>query len=138
MREAQHKRAEAAHVASLKDASNNNNNNDGTASTSTDTSTTKPAPRVDLTAAQASVQAAGQKAGAYISSWGAWASERRKGWAEQRASARSEDVGAAAGAGEKSPGKMARWNSSVAGGGGGGGGKMKEEKGGDGIGRLDA
>jgi hypothetical protein len=35
----------------------------------------------DLTQAQATVQAASQKAGAYLSSWGAWASEkRRSGW----------------------------------------------------------
>lgn len=35
----------------------------------------------DLTHAQASVQAAGQRAGAYLSSWGSWASEKRKsGW----------------------------------------------------------
>ena len=101
------------------------------------TSTRSP-PRVDLTAAQASVQAAGQKAGAYISSWGAWATERRKGWAEGRASPSanvsmiSESTGA-----ERSPGKLARWSSSASGK-VGGGAKMKEEKGGDGIGRLDA
>lgn len=109
------------------------------ASTPEDASTnTKSPPRVDLTAAQASVQAAGQKAGAYISSWGAWASERRKGWAEGRASpganvnTSSENAGA-----ERSPGKLARWSSSASGK-VGGGAKMKEEKGGDGIGRLDA
>lgn len=35
----------------------------------------------DLTHAQASVQAAGQRAGAYLSSWGSWASEKRRtGW----------------------------------------------------------
>jgi hypothetical protein len=35
----------------------------------------------DLTQAQAAVHAASQKAGAYFSSWGAWASEKRKtGW----------------------------------------------------------
>jgi hypothetical protein len=35
----------------------------------------------DLSQAQATVQAAGMKAGAYLSSWGAWASEKRKtGW----------------------------------------------------------
>ncbi|MCJ1278497.1 late secretory pathway protein avl9 [Puttea exsequens] len=48
----------------------------------------------DLTTAQASVQAAGQKAGAYISAWGAWASERRKGWAEGRAAGASASAGA--------------------------------------------
>ena len=34
----------------------------------------------DLSQAQASMTVAGQKAGAYISSWGSWAAERRKGW----------------------------------------------------------
>ena len=135
MREAQRKRAEAAHVAALKDGKECI----GTGANGT-SSSPPPDPnaklRLDFTAAQASVQAAGQKAGAYISSWGAWASERRKGWAEGRANTRSEDVGAGAGAGEKSPGKLARWNSSASG--NVGSGKMKEEKGGDGIGRLDA
>ncbi|KAI5204309.1 hypothetical protein E4T38_04756 [Aureobasidium subglaciale] len=38
----------------------------------------KSAPKVAQ--AQASVQAASSRAGAYISSWGAWASEKRKNW----------------------------------------------------------
>ena len=38
----------------------------------------------DLSHAQASVSAASHKAGAYISSWGTWASERRKGWAKSK------------------------------------------------------
>lgn len=42
------------------------------------------APSVDLSQAQASVSTAGQKAGAYISSWGSWASERRKEWQDRR------------------------------------------------------
>jgi len=37
--------------------------------------------RPDITQAQASVQAASQRAGAYLSSWGSWAAEKRKqGW----------------------------------------------------------
>lgn len=37
----------------------------------------------DLTQAQATVQAASSRAGAYLSSWGAWAAEKRKkGWAK--------------------------------------------------------
>jgi hypothetical protein len=44
----------------------------------------RKAPSVDLTHAQASVSTASQKAGAYISSWGSWASERRKEWQEKR------------------------------------------------------
>lgn len=88
-----------------------------------------------MAAAQASVQAASQKAGAYLSSWGAWATEKKKGWAEGR----TENVGASTstigGSGEKSPTRLARWNSSAS-----LSGKkvVKEEKGGDGIGRLDA
>jgi len=39
-----------------------------------------------MTQAQASVQAASQRAGAYLSSWGSWAAEKRKqGWAKKEA-----------------------------------------------------
>ncbi|KAK4697065.1 hypothetical protein P7C71_g954, partial [Lecanoromycetidae sp. Uapishka_2] len=139
MREAQRKRAEMNQLA---------NSRSGTPSNDYKNSENPPpSPRFagrapDLTAAQASVQAAGQKAGAYISSWGAWASERRKGWAEGRgnANASTENVsatgiqsGSIAG---RSPGKLGRWNSSASL--RSSGGKLKEEKGGDGIGRLDA
>ncbi|KAJ5291658.1 hypothetical protein N7478_000909 [Penicillium angulare] len=41
-------------------------------------------PSIDVTQAQASVSAAGQKAGAYFSSWGSWASEKRKEWQDKR------------------------------------------------------
>jgi hypothetical protein len=34
----------------------------------------------DLSHAQANLQAASKSAGAYFSSWGTWASEKRKGW----------------------------------------------------------
>lgn len=38
-------------------------------------------PKPDLTQAQAQVQAASARAGAYLSSWGTWAAEKRKtGW----------------------------------------------------------
>ena len=135
MREAQRKRDEIANL--------------GTIGVGSDTSGEPPpasenGPRAqrfaarapDLTAAQASVQAAGQKAGAYISSWGAWASERRKGWAKGNPTASGESVVVAAGGGGGgglSPTKLGRWNSGI-----GGGKKVREEKGGDGIGRLDA
>ncbi|KAM0798149.1 transport protein Avl9-domain-containing protein [Usnea florida] len=134
MREAQRKRAETANL--------------GTIGVGSDTGGEPPpasenGPRAqrfaarapDLTAAQASVQAAGQKAGAYISSWGAWASERRKGWAKGNPTASGESVVVAAGGGGGglSPTKLGRWNSGI-----GGGKKVREEKGGDGIGRLDA
>lgn len=42
-------------------------------------------PSVDVSQAQASVSAAGQKAGSYLSSWGTWASEKRKEWQEKKA-----------------------------------------------------
>ena len=125
MREAQRKRAENAATH-------------GTIRTSLDagksaSENTAPTQRFaarapDLTAAQASVQAAGQKAGAYISSWGAWASDRRKEWAKGSPNASSENVAA----GATYATKLGRWNSGI------GGKKVREEKGGDGIGRLDA
>jgi hypothetical protein len=37
----------------------------------------------DLSIAQANIQAAKQSAGAYFSSWGSWAAEKRKGWANK-------------------------------------------------------
>ncbi|KAE9973683.1 hypothetical protein BLS_003471 [Venturia inaequalis] len=47
----------------------------------------------DLTHAQASVQAAGQRAGAYLSSWGSWASEKRKtGWGRSSSGGSSPTV----------------------------------------------
>ncbi|KAI4272876.1 MAG: hypothetical protein L6R35_006451, partial [Caloplaca aegaea] len=48
----------------------------------------------DLATAQASVAAAGQRAGAYMSSWGTWAAEKRKGWGAAAATTtpRSGDV----------------------------------------------
>ncbi|KAL8996323.1 MAG: hypothetical protein Q9169_004123 [Polycauliona sp. 2 TL-2023] len=80
----------------------------------------------DLTAAQASVAAAGQKAGAYVSSWGSWAAEKRKGWGGvgvgwgRGHSGGATEAGVAEG--HRSPGKK----------------KSREVTGGDGIGRLDA
>lgn len=43
-------------------------------------------PSIDVTQAQASVSAASQKAGAYFSSWGSWASDKRREWQEKRSS----------------------------------------------------
>lgn len=40
----------------------------------------------DLTHAQANLQAASTRAGAYLSSWGTWASEKKKGWGTRSAS----------------------------------------------------
>lgn len=46
-------------------------------------------PTVDIAQAQASVNAVGQRAGAYFSSWGTWASEKRKEWQEKKTSSPS-------------------------------------------------
>jgi hypothetical protein len=40
----------------------------------------------DLTHTQANIQAASTRAGAYLSSWGSWASEKKKGWGTKSAS----------------------------------------------------
>ena len=105
----------------------------------------------DLTAAQASLQEAGKKAGAYMSTWGSWASERRKAWgtgkseptpdAGQDNSAGSTSAAVPPSSSSSSPAvaeekKLARLSSrasikSI-------GKGAKEEKGADGIGRLDA
>ncbi|KKK20989.1 hypothetical protein ARAM_000629 [Aspergillus rambellii] len=44
-------------------------------------------PAVDMVQAQASVNAVGQKAGAYFSSWSSWATEKRKEWQKPAPSA---------------------------------------------------
>ncbi|KAJ5915727.1 Late secretory pathway protein AVL9 [Penicillium verhagenii] len=46
-------------------------------------------PSIDVAQAQATVSVAGQKAGAYFSSWGSWASEKRKEWQDKRSSSPS-------------------------------------------------
>ena len=124
MREAQRKRAEIANLGTIRSSC------DAGESSSEDAPPVQrfAAHAPDFTATQASMQAAGQKAGAYISSWGVWASERRKGWAKGSLNASSENVSA----GVTSPTKQGKWNSGI------GGKKIREEKGGDGIGRLDA
>ena len=105
---------------------------------------------IDTAAASASVAAAGQKAGAYLSSWGSWAADKRKGWgrmgslSDLRGAATSGVVVSGGGMGggggggvmgvgvgkEKERVKERSWDS--------GSGARKEELGADGIGRLDA
>ncbi|KAL4809368.1 transport protein Avl9-domain-containing protein [Aspergillus unguis] len=46
-------------------------------------------PAVDMTQAQASVSAVGQKANAYFSSWGSWATEKKKEWQEKKSTSNS-------------------------------------------------
>lgn len=53
-----------------------------------------PAPAVDMTQAQASVSV-GQKAGAYFSSWGSWATEKKKEWQEKKSTSPSPTESAA-------------------------------------------
>lgn len=43
----------------------------------------------DLSQAQATVAAAGQRASAYLNSWGSWANERRKEWQDKKSNANS-------------------------------------------------
>lgn len=108
-------------------------------------STNKFAARApDLTAAQASLQEAGKKAGAYMSTWGAWATEKRKAWAapkgDEDVSGAGDDAGSregttapAAGTFERKVNRVGSFGSVKSNGKG-----PKEEKGEDGIGRLDA
>lgn len=143
MREAQRNRAE---LTSAKSATSATDDLPSSTETTLAENSKPPTPvrfarrAPDLSNAQASVAAASQKASAYLSSWGTWASERRKGWAATKApttahgstddSGLGEDGGGAARVREKRS-----WDSGL--------GKIalrraREEKGGDGIGRLDA
>ncbi|KAJ5826872.1 Late secretory pathway protein AVL9 [Penicillium robsamsonii] len=60
-------------------------------------------PSVDLTQAQASVTVASQKAGSYLSSWGSWASEKRREWQDKRVTSPTPNATATANAGMTSP-----------------------------------
>lgn len=114
-REAQRKRNEerakqaaAASITAALDTSQANNNNDSskqesggpgsptpaspTPSTSGWSFAARKAPAVDLTQAQATVSAAGQRASAYFSSWGSWANERRKEWQTKNTSTGASPV----------------------------------------------
>lgn len=142
MRETQRKRAEGA--AATTTGSNNGVSPPLSEAGSDISSTPRHRTGPDLSAAQATVTAAGHKAGAYISSWGTWAAERRRGWGAKSAAAvgtRTTTTGAGAAAAATSPVKAKEkffWDA--------GEGKkevrrkksVREEKGGDGIGRLDA
>ena len=88
----------------------------------------------DLSHAQASVAVAGQKAGAFISSWGTWAAEKRKGWGNPRLRPGSEAEGESATSPVRLKEKEKVWD----GVGSPGKNRTKAERGGDGIGRLDA
>jgi hypothetical protein len=101
MREAQRKKNEERSAERGDEKVSNSNEarqSESSSTTSTTTATTQAtsswfgprrAPSVDLTQTQASVNTAGQKAGAYFSSWGSWASERRKEWQDRRSNSSS-------------------------------------------------
>lgn len=86
LREAQKKRQEEARLAAEKEGKVGENGAkcESTLSTSSHTTSadkTQGTPKSpDLSNAQANLQAASTRASAYFSSWGTWASEKRKGW----------------------------------------------------------
>ena len=93
LRESQRRRAEDASRASAQDPRSPSETS-GTSSSPT----TAAYPAVDLTKAQQSVQSAGARASAYMSSWAAWAGEKRKtgGWGAgwgKKTTARSDKTG---------------------------------------------
>ena len=135
MREAQRLR-QAKNEAASKDTGRSSSPSPSQAS-ATAAASSLAARTPDLTAAQVSMQVAGQKAGAYLSSWGAWASEKRKGWVKQDSDESKEGASAEGKSPQKPlPNTLSRWNSiaSTV----GLGKTTREEKGPDGIGRLDA
>lgn len=160
LREAQRKRAEAASLPVNNEvppngASANSSSNHSSDLSRSHSASSRFSPRApDLSAAQASVTAASQKAGAYISSWGVWASERRRGWGRSSMGHSSDEQAPSP---TPSPAPGGKFHDKATGDGGhglngsgsGNGGTRnagskrngrveKEEKGGDGIGRLDA
>ncbi|KAI4133872.1 MAG: hypothetical protein LQ347_001993, partial [Umbilicaria vellea] len=79
MREAQRKRHEDQKAANLAAAAASGDATPTTAWEKSPSALPRFARAPDLSHAHAAVGHAGQKAGAYISSWGTWAAERRKG-----------------------------------------------------------
>lgn len=133
MREAQRRRAELASAHNLPEAATPNTSPFSTHSLRL----SNRAP--DLSSAQASVSAASQRASAYISSWGVWASERRKGWsirtpgvnaAEENVAVDGKEPESLEGMSAHRGEKPLRYSGSTK--------RAKEQVGADGIGRLDA
>ncbi|KAK0323740.1 hypothetical protein LTR82_005487 [Friedmanniomyces endolithicus] len=86
LREAQRRRAEEAR---LQAAESSAAGGDGEVRNGSHLQYAARLPKPDLVQAQASVAAAGQRAGAYLSSWGSWAAEKRKaGWQRQASGSR--------------------------------------------------
>ncbi|KAJ5161598.1 hypothetical protein N7492_006990 [Penicillium capsulatum] len=85
MREAQRKRNEEKAAQSQRTSLDNNSTSPSLASHQ-DPDVPRSRASIDISQAQASVNVASQKAGAYFSSWGSWASEKRREWQEKRTS----------------------------------------------------
>lgn len=92
MREAQRKKNEEKAIQSQRSSMDQGRPSSPTTDSASVTSTggasswfgVRRAPSFDITQAQASASTVGQRAGAYISSWGTWASEKRKEWQEKK------------------------------------------------------
>ena len=89
MREAQRKRAEERSASQSQRTSIDKETPTSPTPSSQDSADSswfagRQRPSVDMTQAQASVSLASQKAGSYLSSWGTWASEKRREWQEKR------------------------------------------------------
>ena len=101
MREAQRKRNEEKASASASQRTSMDQNPASPPVSSPDPSTEasgawfapRQKPSIDVGQAQASVNAASQKASAYFSSWGSWASEKRREWQDKRSSSPSPNPG---------------------------------------------
>ncbi|KAK0942995.1 hypothetical protein LTR29_005375 [Friedmanniomyces endolithicus] len=84
LREAQRRRAEEARVQAQAQAAAGEDGGEGKMGAQVLGLGGGRMPKPDLQQAQASVTAAGQRAGAYLSSWGSWAAEKRRaGWQRQ-------------------------------------------------------
>lgn len=96
MREAQRKRNEEKASQTQSQRTSIDNAASPPPSTEDSVASGAGAPRsrasIDVSQAQASVSAAGQKAGAYFSSWGSWASEKRREWQDKRNASPSSGV----------------------------------------------
>ncbi|KAJ5204545.1 Late secretory pathway protein AVL9 [Penicillium cinerascens] len=94
MREAQRKRNEQSQRSSIDQASGSPSTaSAGSPDASGAWFAGRQRPSIDVGQAQASVNAAGQKASAYFSSWGSWASEKRREWQDKRSSSPSPNPG---------------------------------------------
>ncbi|CAK7215747.1 hypothetical protein SEUCBS140593_002632 [Sporothrix eucalyptigena] len=105
LRESQRKRADEARLAQQAEKAHANENGQSAASGQTNGQTSSTgAGGVDLSKAQQTVQSAGARATAYMSSWASWAGEKRKatGWGRLSAAPSATSNGSAANSGNNS------------------------------------